>query len=47
MATVNEQNLQGKDALATTGTAAVMSAGDRFMGVLDGKRDEDWIRIEL
>ena len=47
MATVNEQNLQSKDALASTGTAAVISAGDRFMGLLDGRRDEDWIRVEL
>ena len=47
MATVNEQNLQGKDALASTETAAVISAGDRFTGDLDGKRDEDWIRIQL
>ena len=47
MATVNEQNLQGKDALANTSTAAVISAGDRFTGNLDGKRDEDWIKINL
>ena len=47
MATVNEQDLQGKDALASTGTVAVMSAGDRFTGDLDGKRDEDWVRIQL
>ena len=43
MATVQEM----MDALASTETAAEMSAGDTFKGTLSSKFDEDWIKIDM
>ena len=47
MATVKEANLQGKDAAANVHTMAVMSVGGMFQGTLNGRSDEDWVKIEL
>ena len=43
MATVQEM----MEATADIGTTNEMSVGDTFQGELDGRSDEDWIRIEL
>ena len=47
MATVNESNSASLDAAAGIATRYEMSVGDTFNGNLDGKPDEDWIRIDL
>lgn len=35
------------DAAADSSTRARLSVGESFLGLLDGPRDEDWIRVEL
>ena len=47
MATVKEATLQGKDAAANVDTMAEMVVGDMFQGTLDGRSDQDWVKIEL
>ena len=47
MATVKEMNLQGKDAAASVDTMAEMVVGDMFQGTLNGRSDQDWVKIEL
>ncbi len=36
-----------RDAAAGSGTVYVVSVGGSFKGVLDGRKDKDWIRVEL
>lgn len=45
MASVEE--MINQDAAPTTETEYDMSVGDSFEGVLEGRYDEDWIRVEL
>ena len=42
-----QEELTGLDAAAGTATTYAVSVGDVFTGVLDNRRDIDWIRIEL
>ena len=41
------EEITGLDAPAGRGTGYAVSAGDEFLGVLDGRRDTDWIRVDL
>ena len=41
------EEVTGLDAAAGTATTYAVSVGDVFMGVLDGRWDIDWIRVEL
>ena len=41
------KEVTGLDASAGTATSYAVSVGDVFMGVLDGRWDIDWIRVEL
>lgn len=41
------EEITGLDAAAGSGTGYAVSVGDEFLGVLDGRRDTDWIRVDL
>ena len=45
MATLEELMMQ--DAAASADTAYTLSVGDGFEGQLEGRFDEDWVRVEL
>ena len=45
MATVEEKAMQ--DAAASVDTAYTLSVGDGFQGNLEGRSDEDWVKVEL
>ena len=45
MATVEEKAMQ--DAAASVDTAYTLSVGDGFQGNVEGRSDEDWVKVEL
>ena len=47
MATIEEKQGKGKEAVPSLATTYMMSAGDTFKGTLDAESDVDWVKVEL